>query len=104
MNTIQLTEQNFDAEVLRSSVPVLVDFYATWCPPCQQIAPMIDQLAQEVDGIAKVGKVNVDENPRLATAYQIGAVPTILIFKSGQIIERLMGVQPKSRLVEELSR
>lgn len=100
--TIQLYESNFENEVLRSPLPVLVDFYATWCPPCQQIATMIDQLAQEVAGTARVGKVNVDETPQLAAAYQIEAVPTILVFKDGRIVERLAGVQSKSKLFETL--
>lgn len=102
-HVIHLNEQNFENEALRSPVPILVDFFATWCPPCQQIAPMLDQLAQEVAWNAKVGKVNVDENQQLAAAYRIEAVPTLIVFKNGQIVERLAGVQPKRRLLEALT-
>ena len=101
--SIRLNELNFEREVLRSSDPVLVDFYGDFCKPCMMIAPLIEELAGELIGKAKVGKVNVSENPRLAAAYQINAVPTFLIFKNAQIVERLAGVQPKSRLVEALA-
>lgn len=97
-NEIILTESNFDAEVLQSSVPVLVDFWAEWCGPCRMLAPTIDELAQEYSGKAKVGKVNVDQNSGLAEKYGIRSIPTIIIFKNGQVAEQTVGVQSKQAL------
>jgi thioredoxin 1 len=101
-NILRLNEENFENEVLRSPIPVLVDFYGDFCQPCRQMALMIEQLAQEVAGMAKVGKVNVDENPRLAAALRIDALPTILVFRNGRMAERLVGMQSKHRLSEAL--
>jgi thioredoxin 1 len=100
--TIRLNDLNFEREVLRSSDPVLVDFYGDFCKPCMMIAPLIEELAAELIGKAVVGKVNVTENPGLAAAYQIGAVPTFLIFKNGRVAESLIGVQSKSRLLKAI--
>lgn len=97
-NEITLTEANFDAEVLTSSMPVLVDFWAEWCGPCRMLAPTIEELAREYSGTVKVGKVNVDQNTNLAERYGISSIPTIMLFKNGQIIEQTLGVQPKDTL------
>ena len=97
-NVKELTDANFQNEVLDSSEPVLVDFWAPWCGPCRQIAPMIDQLATENAGAVKIGKVNIDENPNLAMQYGVDAIPTLLFFKGGQPIQRVQGARPKSSL------
>ena len=97
-NVKEFNEGNFQGEVLDSNQPVLVDFWAPWCGPCRQIAPMIDQLANENVGAVKVGKVNIDDNQQLAIQYGVEAIPTLLFFKNGQPIQRLQGARPKSAL------
>jgi thioredoxin 1 len=97
-NVKEFTDSNFQAEVLDSAEPVLVDFWAPWCAPCRQIAPMIDQLATEILGAVMVGMVNIDENDQVARQYGIDAIPTLLIFKNGQPIQRVQGARPKSAL------
>jgi len=99
---IALTEQNFDQEVLQSDIPVLVDFWAPWCGPCRMIAPTIEQLAEEMAGQAKVCKLNVDEATNLAARYSVTSIPTLIIFKNGQIIDRYVGAQSKERLRDAL--
>jgi thioredoxin 1 len=94
----EFTAAGFDEDVLKSGEPVLVDFWATWCGPCRQIAPLIDELAVKYQGTVKVGKVDVDENPESAAKYGINAIPTLLLFKDGEIVERFQGVPPKARL------
>lgn len=98
---MNFTENNFDQEVLKSNVPVLVDFWASWCPPCRALGPTIDKLASELT-TAKVGKVNTDEEEGLAHEYNIQALPTILIFKNGQVIKRFTGMQKEEVLRESL--
>lgn len=90
------TEENFKNEVLSSSVPVLVDFWAVWCGPCKMLTSTIEELAKEFDGKAKIGKVNVDENQSLAAEYGVMSIPTVLIVKDGNIVEQFIGVQSKS--------
>ena len=92
------TDQNFEEEVLNSQKPVLVDFWAPWCGPCQMMGPIIEELAEELEGKVVVGKLNVDENPQMAQKYGIMSIPTLLVFKNGQVVEQFVGVQPKEVL------
>lgn len=92
------TDANFDREVLQSDIPVLVDFWATWCAPCKAIAPLIDTIADEYSGKVKVGKVNVDENPATPGKYGVRGIPTLILFKGGAVVEQVVGAVPKSQL------
>jgi len=95
---ISVNESNFEQEVLNSDLPVLVDFWAPWCGPCRLIAPIVEEIAEEMAGRAKVVKVNTDENPNLAMKYGIRAIPTIMVFKNGRVVDTRVGVQPKEVL------
>lgn len=99
---IELTDHNFKTEVLNSDRPVLVDFWAEWCRPCHQIAPIVEELAEEFDGRAKVGKLNVDDNPQTARTYGVRSIPTLLIFKDGEVEEQLVGAMGKRPLEQKL--
>lgn len=101
-NVSEFDDTSFDSEVLKASEPVLVDFWAPWCGPCRQITPMIEELATENEGAVKIGKVNVDDSPQTAMAYQVNSIPTLIVFKSGEPVQRFVGVQPKARLQEAL--
>lgn len=100
MAEITITSENFEAEVLKSDIPVLVDFWATWCGPCQMIGPVISEIAEEYAGKIKVGKVNVDEQMALAMQYQVASIPTLILFKNGEVAKRTMGAQPKENLIK----
>ena len=102
-NAVRLDADNFEREVLNSEQPVLVDFWAEWCPPCKAIGPAIEELAAEFEGIAIVGKVDVDANQALAQRYAIASIPALLFFKDGQVVDRVQGVVPKSELVVKLT-
>ncbi|PYL01223.1 MAG: thioredoxin [Verrucomicrobia bacterium] len=103
-NIVTLTETNFDQEVLNSPTPVLVDFWAEWCGPCKMIAPILDELASEYDGKVKVGKVNIDDQQSIATEYGIRAIPTLLIFKDGEVAEQVVGLRSKRDLKANLDK
>ncbi len=95
---LTLTESNWNEEVVSSDKPVLVDFWAPWCGPCRIIAPIIEELADEFEGQIKVGKLNTDENPNVAMQYGIRAIPTVILFKNGEVVDTRIGVQPKEAL------
>ncbi|MCI6487242.1 MAG: thioredoxin [Candidatus Limivicinus sp.] len=103
MAEIIITEQNFEQEVLKADKPVLVDFWATWCGPCRMLAPTIELLAEEMEGVAKVGKVNVDEQPGLAARFGISSIPTLIVFEDGKVKNTSVGVVPKS-MIEDMLR
>ena len=103
MSALHLDEKNFEAEVVKSQLPVLVDFWAEWCGPCKMIAPIIDQISVELQGKLKVAKVNVDESSELAGRFNVMSIPTLLIFKNGQPVEQIVGAMPKDRLLAKLT-
>lgn len=92
------TTENFDSEVLKSDIPVLVDFYADWCGPCKMMAPVVEKISGEYEGKIKAGKLNVDENPEIAGQYGVMTIPTIMVIKDGQVVDKTIGVQPKKAL------
>ena len=102
LSTIEFTDENFKNEVLSSDKPVLVDFWAQWCGPCKMLTPIIDELADDFKATAKIGKVNVDENPAVASDYGIRSIPCLLFFKNGQVEKQIVGSVPKTELEETL--
>ena len=103
MSEVILTEANFEAEVLKSDLPVLVDFWATWCGPCKMLAPVVEAVAQEYEGKAKVCKLDVDQAMTLAAKYKISSVPTLIFFKGGQVVAQTTGIQSKDALCAKLN-
>ena len=101
-NIITATAQNFNETVLKSTQPVLVDFWAEWCGPCKMLAPTLDELATEYEGRAKIAKVNIDEHQDLAVQFGIASIPTLLLFKNGNVVSQSMGLKPKSALKQQL--
>ena len=103
MAALKLDQNNFKNEVLESSTPVLVDFWAEWCGPCKIISPILDQIATELGGKIKIAKLNVDEAPDLAGEYNVMSIPTLLIFKNGQPVDQIVGAMPKDRLLDKIN-
>jgi len=102
--SLEFTDKNFDQEVIKSDKTVLVDFWAPWCGPCQMMGPIIDELAKEMDGKVKIGKVNVDENPDSSSKFEVMSIPALKIFKDGKVVKELVGAQSKEALKEELEK
>ena len=102
MAEIKLTNANFEEEVLKSEIPVLVDFYATWCGPCKMIAPLVEEISEEYEGRIKVGKIDVDESAELAIAFGVSSIPTIMVFKNGEVYKKAVGYRSKKELEDML--
>lgn len=100
---VELTDANFEELALKSDKPVMVDFWAEWCGPCRMVGPVVEELANEYDGKAVIGKVNVDNNPNVAAKYGIRSIPTILFLKNGEIVDKSVGAVPKSQLADKLN-
>lgn len=100
---IDVTDDTFETEVIQSAIPAMVDFWAAWCAPCRMIAPILEEIAQEYDGQLKVAKLDVDHNPQVATQFGVMSIPTLILFKDGKTVERLMGYMSKKRLLEKIT-
>jgi thioredoxin 1 len=103
-HVLEVTDESFDKEVLSSEQPTLVDFWATWCPPCRAIAPHVDALAEQYQGRVRVGKVDVDENPAVAERYDVRSIPTLLVFKGGKVVGQMVGAGSRAKLEELMQR
>lgn len=104
MGLIELNDKNFDTEVIKSELPVLVDYWASWCGPCRMVSPVVEELSREFNGKIKVAKVNVDDNSNLATRFRIMNIPTLVLFKGGKEVDRIVGVTPKTELVKRVNK
>ena len=102
MNLLHLTDNNFKKEVLESDLPVLVDYWASWCGPCQMVAPILEELAKEYHNKIKIGKLNVDDSPKIPTQYQIMSIPTLMFFKKGKIVDQIVGALSKPELKKKI--
>jgi thioredoxin 1 len=103
-NVKEISDSSFEADVLKSSTPTLVDFWAPWCGPCKSIAPVLEELAKEFGGKLKVTKMNVDDNPRTPSSYNVRGIPNLVIFKDGKVVEQIVGAVPKETLVAAISK
>jgi len=102
MSTLNITKENFEKEVLNSDKPVLLDFWAAWCTPCKMVSPIVEEIAEEVTH-AKVGKVNIDEQPELAAAFNVMSIPTLAVMKNGKVVNSIVGARPKSAILKMLA-
>lgn len=102
MKPLTITDDNFEAEVIKSDLPVLIDFWAVWCGPCKMIAPIVEELSNDYEGKLKVGKLDVDENQQIAIKYGVRSIPTVLLFKNGEVKETIIGAVPKSVFIDKL--
>jgi len=103
MKPVEITDQNFETEVIKSDKPVLIDFWAVWCGPCKLIAPIVEELASEYDGKVKIGKLDVDSNQQTSIKFGVRSIPTLLLFKDGNLKDTIIGAVPKSKIVEKLN-
>lgn len=102
MIAIEITDANFQQEVIKSNTPVLIDFWAAWCGPCKMIGPIVEEIAKEYEGKLKVGKVDVDSNPEISMQFGIRSIPTLMVFKGGKVVEQIIGAVPKRNLMEKV--
>jgi thioredoxin 1 len=101
---VQITDSTFDDEVMKSDIPVIVDFWAPWCGPCKMIAPILEDIATEYDGKLKVAKLDVDTNSKVASQYKIMSIPALLIFKNGELVDQMIGAMPKNQLLDHITK
>ena len=102
MSELKITKANFDQEVMKSDLPVLLDFWAPWCGPCRMLGPIVEEIAEEYKGRAKVGKINVDEEDELAAAFRVSSIPTVVVMKGGKVVNQAVGARPKQQILSML--